>query len=141
MLRAKALLTGRKGISMVEILVAAAITLIAAISVMGSVFNNIDFAFQADKVYRASLLAQARVDALKSSAFSDIPVIGPETDTALDVDNDGTVDFYRTTVVTQSYANFNSLIKIKVSVYRTKDGQKLPNPVVMETLLSLVEMK
>ena len=131
-------MNGQKGISLVEVIVAMALVAIVSLAILAAVSQSAVFGGIADKIYTASILAQKRIDLLKKFAFSDIPNTAPETDTAIDMDDDGTADYMRTTTVTEDYDGYAGLIKVKVSVSRIEDGVKKGAPVVIETLMSNV---
>ena len=126
----------QKGISLVEVIVAMALTAIVSLAILAAVSQSAVFGGKADKIYTASIVAQKRIDLLKKFSFSDLAGMAPETDTAVDVDEDGTTDYMRTTTVTEDYEGYTGLIKVKVIVERIEDGVKKGGPVVMETLMS-----
>lgn len=125
-----------KGITLVEVIVAIVLVATVSVGILAAVSHSVLFTEKADTIYTASILAQKRIDYLKKFHFSDIPNVAPETDTTIDVDDDGTNDFVRTTTVTEDYDGYSVLIKVKVSVDRLEDGVKSGHPVVMETLIS-----
>ena len=109
-------MNGRKGISLVEVVVAMALVAIVSMAILAAVSQSAVFGGKADKIYAASILAQKRIDLLKKFSFSDLAGMAPETDTAIDIDEDGTTDYMRTTTVTEDYDGYTGLIKVKVFV-------------------------
>lgn len=128
--------TNKKGISLVEVVVAVALVVIATLAILAAVTQSISFTETADKIYTSSILAQKRIDLLKNFVFNDIPTSAPETDTHIDVDADSTTDYMRTTTITENFDGYSNLIHIKVSVDRVIDGEKSGHPVVMETVFA-----
>lgn len=129
----------QKGFSLVEVLVSVIVVAVVSLALLATVSGSIFFTATADKVYTASILAQARIDLLRKFPFTDLADIAPESDTLVDVDGDGTDDYARTTSITESYNGYTDLIGIKVSVDRIESGSKVGHPVVMETLLARIE--
>ena len=123
-----------KGISLVEVLVAVALLMIATLAIIAAVVQSVTLTETADKIYTSSILAQKRIDLLKNFVFSDLPGNAPETDTVIDVNADGTTDFMRTTTITEDFDGYSNLLQVKVSVDRVEDGSKSGHPVIMETV-------
>lgn len=127
-------LAGTKGMTLVEVVVATALIMIVTLAVIAAVVQSVTFTETADKIYTASILAQKRIELLKNFVFNDLAENALETDTAIDVDADGTTDYMRTTAITENFDEYSNLLHIKVSVDRVIDGEKSGHPVVMETL-------
>ena len=123
-----------KGLSLVEVLVAVTLVMIATLSIIAAVTQSITFTETADRIYTSSVLAQKRIELLKNFVFSDLADNAPETDTAIDIDDNGTTDYMRTTTVTEDFDGYTNLVQVKVSVDRVDDDVKSGHPVVMETV-------
>jgi len=140
----------QKGMTLVEVIMAAALVLIAAVSMGVVATQSAVFSRRIDMIYTASYLAQRRIDVLKRLSFSDISA-AEEID--LRVGLDGNIDangnYLRSTEIIPNFDADASLLKVKVTVKRMKinmDGSILDPetgemtflgaPIVMETLFS-----
>lgn len=127
-----------QGMTLMEVVVAIALVALISLALLVTIPRSVYFAETADKIYIASTLAQRRLDLLRSFDIRDVIDSGAETDTAIDIDDDGETDFYRTTEITENYGGFSDLVKAKVSIQRLEGGSPAGDPVVFETLLSEV---
>ena len=133
----KRLITGRKGVTLVEVVVSVLIISIVIVPVVAVLVQGTFLSNRIDKVYDVSNLAKQRMDSLKKFDFEDIPDIAVETATQVnkegDIDADG--DYIRTTEVVDEYDGYSHLLKVKVTVDRLdEDGIAEGHPIVMETL-------
>jgi type II secretory pathway pseudopilin PulG len=131
-------LLNHKGITLVEVVMSAAILAIVVITVVITVAQSSVFSRELDKVYAATNLAKMRVDDLKRLNFSDLATEAAETDVR--IDSTGAADsggnYIRTTEVDEDYDGNSYLVKVKVSVDRMDDGSPFGSPVVIETLFA-----
>ncbi|MDD4956693.1 MAG: prepilin-type N-terminal cleavage/methylation domain-containing protein [Candidatus Omnitrophica bacterium] len=126
----------KRGMTLAEVVVSMAIVTLLTVAFIGAMSQSISYSEKSDSVYIASIIAQRRLDVLKKFDFSDLPSAAPETAVSQDFDGNGTVDYYRTTEITENYNGYADLIKIKVSVDRVDEGEASGNPVIMETLIA-----
>ena len=136
----QSLVINKKGLTLVEVVVAMVLVTIASLAILAAVSQSAVFGGKADTIYTASMIAQKRIDLLKKFSFGDIAGIAAEIETAVDINGDGVTDFVRTTAITEEYDGHSGLLKVKVTVYRLEDGAKKGGPVVMETLMSDVDV-
>ena len=90
-------LSGKSGMTLVEVLVSAGILALVVVSVVATIANVSIFAGHIDSAYTATNLAKARMDYLKRYSFENLPDEAPETDYAIDINEDGVTDYLRTT--------------------------------------------
>ncbi|MFH1394947.1 MAG: hypothetical protein ABIH09_02185 [Candidatus Omnitrophota bacterium] len=141
---------GKKGITLIEVVIAATLVFIAVISIGALVTQSSVFSRRIDTIYTASYLAQRRIDLLKRLDFSQI---SSAVESEVRISNDGNIDpngdYTRTTEITTDFEGDSHLIQVKVTVKRLQinmDGSYLDpdtgeavfagQPVVMETLFS-----
>ncbi|KJJ85826.1 hypothetical protein OMAG_000301 [Candidatus Omnitrophus magneticus] len=127
------------GISLVEVIVSIGIITLISVSVLVTMSHSVTFSSKADIIFTAALVAERRIDVLKKFSFNALSSSASETDTGVDVNEDGDNDFLRSTEITENYDGYLELIKVKVSVSRLESGKKKGAPIVMETLFSNVE--
>lgn len=140
----------QRGMTLVEVITAAALVLIAAVSMGVVATQSAVFSRRIDTIYTASYLAQRRIDVLKRLSFSDIST-AVETDVRVGIDGniDANGKYLRSTEITPNFSGSANLIKVKVTVKRMKinmDGSILDpetgemtllgDPIIMETLFS-----
>jgi len=140
----------RKGMTLVEVVVAAALVLISAVSISAIATQSSVFSRRVDTVYTASYLAQRRIDLLKRLDFSQISAA---EESEVRIGTDGNIDtdggYLRTTEISTAFGGDSHLTKVKVTIKRIKinmDGSILDPetgamtfsgvPIVMETLFS-----
>ena len=141
----------KKGLTFVEVIVAAALVVVIVLSLVATDTQSSIFAKRIDLVYTATQIAQRRMDLLKRLGFDQVPA-AVETDVRVGADGNisSTGNYVRTTEVTTSFGGNSSLTKVKVTVKKVKiymDGSIMDSgemtflgqPVVMETLFSDIE--
>ena len=131
----------KKGMTLVEVVVSAAILGIVVISVVATIAQSSVFSRRIDHVYTSNNLAKKRMDDLKRYLVGDLADRAAETDVRIDSngDLDANGDYIRTTEITENYDSNPYLIKVKVSVDRFLDGAAYGSPAVIETLFADVE--
>jgi type II secretory pathway pseudopilin PulG len=131
----------KKGMTLVEVVVSAAILGIVVVSVVATIAQSSVFSRRIDQVYTSNNLAKKRMDDLKRYLVSDLADRASETDVRIDSNGDLDVsgDYIRTTEITEDYDGNPYLIKVKVSVDKVVDEQKYGSPAVIETLFADVE--
>lgn len=149
----KNFLKNSRGITLIEIIVAALLVTVVAVSLLAMASQSSVFSRRIDIAYTASYLAQRRIDVLKRLEFDHLP---ESVETTVQVDVDGTVssegEYLRTTEVETDFDGNPYLTKVKVSVQKVKlniDGSIMDvtsgssafmgDAVVMETLFSDIE--
>jgi prepilin-type N-terminal cleavage/methylation domain-containing protein len=130
-----------KGMTLVEVLVSAAILGIVVVSVVATIAQSSVLSRRIDHVYTSNNLAKKRMDDLKRYLVSDLASRATETDVRIDADGDldANGDYFRTTEITEDYDGNPYLVKIKVSVDRVVDEEAFGAPAVIETLIADVE--
>jgi len=146
----RAVFYNQKGMTLVEAIVAAALVLIAAVSMGALATQSAVFSRRIDTVYTASYLAQRRIDILNRLDFSQISA-AEESDVRINSDGNISADgnYLRTTEITSDFDANAHLRKVKVTIKRFKinmDGSILDpetgemtflgEAIVMETLFS-----
>ena len=131
----------KKGMTLVEVVVSAAILGIVVVSVIATIAQSSVFSRRIDHVYTCSNLAKKRMDDLKRYLVGDLADRASETDVRIDENGDIDVsgNYIRTTEITSDYDANPYLYKIKVSVDRVVEGEKYGSPAVIETLFADVE--
>jgi type II secretory pathway pseudopilin PulG len=127
--------------TLVEVLVSAAILGIVVVSVVATIAQSSVLSRRIDHVYTSNNLAKKRMDDLKRYLVGDLASRATETDVRIDADGnlDASGDYFRTTEITENYDANPYLVKIKVSVDRVVDGAAFGAPAVIETLIADVE--
>ncbi|MFC1548992.1 prepilin-type N-terminal cleavage/methylation domain-containing protein [Candidatus Omnitrophota bacterium] len=142
----------KKGMTFIEVIVAAALVALVVVSLFAAVTQTSVFSKRIDRVYKASYLAQRRIDMLKRLDF-DLVQFSEETDVRVDADGNlsSTGTYVRTTEVDTNYSGNPFLLKVKVTVKKAHvkyDGSIygdlgqitiIGQPIVMETLFCDVE--
>ncbi len=131
----------KRGMTLVEVVVSAAILGIVVISVVATIAQSSVFSRRIDHVYTSNNLAKKRMDDLKRYLVVDLADRATETDVRIDSNGDLDVsgNYIRTTEVTENYDSNPYLIKVKVSVDRFFEGSAYGSPAVIETLFADVE--
>jgi len=135
-----------KGMTFVEVVVAAGLILLVVTAVVASTLQSSIFSKQIDMVYVASNLSQRKIDMLKRFDFSLLPSAG-ETNIVVDVHGNISSDglYRRTTEVFENHAGNSYLTRVKITVGRVRvnaDGTiddpptYVANPIIFETLFS-----
>jgi prepilin-type N-terminal cleavage/methylation domain-containing protein len=134
-------LWNRKGMTLIEVVVSAAILGLIVVTVIAMLAQSSVFSRRIDHVYATNNLAKKRMDDLKRYFVSDLAVIAVETDVRIDAngDPDESGDYIRTTAVTEDYDSNPYLYKVQVSVDRVVDGAAYGSPAVIETLFADIE--
>ncbi len=135
---------GKKGMSLVEVVVAIALLAIITTSIGSALSQSSVFSSRIERIYQTSYIAQRRLELLKRFDLAQLPS-AVESNVKVDVDGNisSTGKFLRSTAVTSDYDSNASLVKVKVTVYKHKIGIKggeentvLGEPVIMETLFT-----
>ena len=138
----------KRGMTLVEVIVAAALVAVIVLSLIATVLQSSVFAKRIDQNYTATYIGQRRIDLLKRLGFDQVSA-SAETD--VQVDSSGNISsngrYSRTTEVDAAYGGNDSLAKVKVTVKKMKinidgiveEGVYLGQPVIMETLFSDIE--
>ncbi|MGB3056707.1 MAG: hypothetical protein WBC16_00910 [Candidatus Omnitrophota bacterium] len=147
----KKILLGKRGVTFVEVIIAAALVVVIVLSLAATNIQSSVFSKRIDLVYTATQIAQRRMDLLKRLGFDQVPS-AVETDVRVDADGNMSAsgNYVRTTEVDTNFGGNPSLAKVKVIVKRVKiymDGSILDSgettfigqPIVMETLFSNIE--
>ncbi|MGB2879330.1 MAG: hypothetical protein WBD24_04070 [Candidatus Omnitrophota bacterium] len=147
----KKILLGKKGVTFVEVIIAAALVVVIVLSLAATNIQSSVFSKRIDLVYTATQIAQRRMDLLKRLGFDQVPS-AVETDVRVDADGNMSAsgNYVRTTEVDTNFGGNPSLAKVKVIVKRVKiymDGSIsdsgettfIGQPIVMETLFSNIE--
>jgi type II secretory pathway pseudopilin PulG len=137
-----------RGMTLVEVIVAAALVTVIILSLVATVLQSSVFAKRIDQNYTATYIAQRRIDLLKRLGFDQVSA-AEETDVRVDVSGNMSSSgiYARTTEVDTNYGGNASLAKVKVTVQKMKinidgiieEGVYLGQPVIMETLFSDIE--
>ena len=133
-----------RGTTLVEVIAAIVILTMVTIAVITALSHGAFFGVVADDIYETSLFAQARIDEIRVSLrdiggddpFGELSARFSETDEEIDHNEDGTIDYIRTTEIFPDHDNFPYLARLKVTAYRADQGDKKGGPVIMETLLA-----
>lgn len=130
-----------KGFTLVEVLVAMTIVAFLCMSILYAATQHMVYSRKVDSIYVCSNLAKERVNSLSNYLFSDLANNAVET--AVRINDDGEEDlsgeFYRTTEVEEDFDGNPYMVRVKVSVDRSKDGVAAGKPVVIETIFTDVE--
>ncbi|MGB2598905.1 MAG: type II secretion system protein [Candidatus Omnitrophota bacterium] len=131
----------KKGMTLVEVVVSAAILGIVVVSVVATIAQSSVFSRRIDQVYTSNNLAKKRMDDLKRYLVGDLAGRASETDVRIDSngDLDAAGTYIRTTEITEDYDDNPYLIKVKVSVDKVVEEEKYGAPAVIETLFADVE--
>ena len=143
----KAVLFSQKGMTLVEVVTAIALAGIVIISLIATVTQSSVFSKSIDLTYKASYLAQRRIDMLKRLNFDQLE--GAE-ENQIRIDSSGTIassgNFTRTTEVDTDHNGNSYLSKVKVTVRKVKISSEgkttnangetvfVGNPIIMETV-------
>ncbi|RKY42975.1 MAG: hypothetical protein DRP85_01215 [Candidatus Makaraimicrobium thalassicum] len=142
-----------RGITLVEVVMAVALTAIVVVSLGASMTQSSVFSMRIERVYTASYLAQRRIDMLKRLRFDELSGAA-ETDIRIGADGniDSNGDYTRTTEITTNFDGNPYLTKIKVTVNKVRiniDGTirdpgtgeitYMGQPIVMETLFADID--
>ncbi len=132
---------GQRGLTLVEVVVAAALVTLIVSTVVVIVAQSAVNSNRLDMIYTSSNLAKKHMDDLKAMSFRDLPDMAPESNVRIDLygEADANGDYMRTTEVDEDWGSNVYLTKVKVSVYKIVDGQASGHTVVIETLFSDVE--
>jgi len=129
----------KPGVTLVEILVSVAILSIVLIGFIIVFAQTTDISRRATREYEATNLAKSRLERARTlidtNGFSSLTndEFG-ETNTEFDLDEDGTNDYRRSTVVDMSFGNV-LLTKVDVSVvYKYRGEWKTSIPVTLTTI-------
>jgi len=135
-----------KGMTLVEVVVAAGLIVLVVSALVATTLQSSVFSKQIDMVYVASNLAQRKIDMLKRFDFDHLP---SAAETNISIDVHGNVDpdglYRRTTEVFENHAGVSYLTRVKVSVGRVQvnaDGTVddpptyVGTPIIFETLFS-----
>jgi Tfp pilus assembly protein PilE len=147
----KKILLGKRGVTFVEVIIAAALVVVIVLSLAATNIQSSVFSKRIDFVYTATQIGQRRMDLLKRLGFDQVPS-AVETDVRVDADGNmfASGNYVRTTEVDTNFGGNPSLAKVKVIVKRVKiymDGSIsdsgettfIGQPIVMETLFSNIE--
>lgn len=134
-------LSNKKGVTLVEVMVAVALVTVIVSTVAVTVAQSAVNANRLDMIYTASNLAKKHMDDLKAMSFRDLPDEAPETNVRINAQGeaDSGGDYMRSTEVDEAWGSNAYLTKIKVSVDRIVDSKVAGHSVVMETLFAEVE--
>lgn len=131
----------KKGITLVEAMVAMALVALIVSTVVITVAQSSVNSNRLDMIYAASTLARQRMDHLKVMNFRDLEDRASETNVR--IDHGGNEDvaggYIRTTEVDEDWGSNPYMTKVKVSVDRVVDGSASGHPVVVETIFADVE--
>lgn len=136
-----------RGMTLVEVIVSFALGIIIVVTLLAAVTQSAVFSESIDISWKATYLAQRRIDMLKRLDFR---YLSQAVESNVRINADGNIDpagdYLRTTEVDEDYDGNAYLTKVKISVNRIKvnisggsyDAQGkvifLGNPIVMETL-------
>ena len=145
----KIVLSSQKGMTLVEVVTAIALAGIVVISLLSTVTQSSVFSKTIDLTYKASYLAQRRIDMLKRLNFDQLE---DAEENQVRINSSGMIDssgeFTRTTETEMDYDSNQYLCKVKVTIYKvkiTQDGKTtnaggetvfVGNPIVMETIFA-----
>jgi len=145
----KIVLSSQKGMTLVEVVTAIALAGIVVISLISTVTQSSVFSKTIDITYKASYLAQRRIDMLKRLNFDQLE---DAEENQVRINASGVIDsageFTRTTEIEMDYDSNQYLCKVKVTIYKvkvTQDGKTtnvsgetvfVGNPIVMETIFA-----
>jgi len=134
----------KKGTTLVEIIISAAIIAVVFMSVISFFVVMVDASKRIDGVYTSANLAKNRIERarrLVGVRGFDFLIDLEEVDTV--IDETGTANpegvFTRTTDVTTSYSGNERLARIDVSVYYKMRGKKCTTPMIMTTVFGNID--
>ncbi len=114
--------TGRRpGFSLIEVLVGLAVVSVAVIGLTQLFFLTVLNNFRADRIARATFLAQQQVEQIRGMTKEEISVLNSasleDRDVPIDINQDGIMDFRMITTLREDIGASSSLYEIIVRIF------------------------